>query len=61
MNNITILKEYPEKDYTIINRHTKYDQIIACWNFNKENNTWDHGHYFDKVEDAVNYVESLKT
>lgn len=59
MKNITILKEYPEKEYTIINRHTKYNQIVACWGFDKESNTWSQGHYFDTLLDACAYVESL--
>lgn len=59
MKNITILKEYPEKEYTIICRHTKYDQIVACWCFHKENNTWEQGRYFDTLEEACKYVEDL--
>lgn len=59
MKNITILKEYPEKEYTIINWHAKYDRIVACWRFDKENSSWDQGHYFDTVLDACLYVESL--
>ncbi len=59
IKNITILQEYPLKDYTIINRHTKYLPIVACWNFCKENNTWSQGHYFETIEDACKYVDLL--
>ncbi len=57
--NITIIKEYPEKDYTIINRGTKFLPYVACWVFNKNTYSWGNGHYFEKLEDAIQYVESL--
>ena len=59
MKNITILKEYPKKDYVIIDRHTSFQSYVACWCFNKNTYTWGQGHYFDNLEDAIQYVESL--
>lgn len=59
MKNITILKEYHEKEYTIIDRHTSYLPIVACWCFHKETNTWESGHYFETLTEAYEYVEAL--
>ena len=57
--NITIIKEYPAKDYTIINRGTNFQPYVACWLFDKNTYSWGQGHYFDNLEEAIEYVESL--
>lgn len=59
MKEITIIKEYSEKEYTVIKRNTTCEPFVACWKFDKSTNTWAAGHYFNTLEGALKYVKSL--
>ena len=51
-----IIGRYPQINYVVIDRHTKYQPIIACWSFCDDDYTWGQGHYFDTKEDAFAYI-----
>lgn len=59
MKTIEIIKNYPEKNYTIIKRESPVEPFVACWKFDKTTKTWGQGHYFETLERAIKYVESL--
>ncbi len=53
-----ILEEYPEIDYTLLIRESKYEPYVAAWGYNKEGNYWAQGHYFSTLLDAMFYIQS---
>lgn len=57
--NTQIIKNYPSKNYTIIKREVPFEPYVACWKFDETSNTWGQGHYFETLEQATQYVESL--
>lgn len=52
-----IIEEYPEIDYTIMKRKTNFQPWMAVWGLNKEDGCWSNGHYFEKLEEAVDWVQ----
>ena len=54
-----IIGRYPQIDYVLIDRKTKYEPIVACWSFCDEDFTWGQGHYFSTKEDAFKYINRL--
>ena len=54
-----ILEEYPEIDYTLLYRRSKYQPFVAAWAYNKEGNYWGQGHYFESLMDAVLYIKNV--
>ena len=57
---VIIVKEYPEIDYVLAYRGGKYQPWVAAWNYKKERNTWGQGHYFEELEDAIEYIRTVK-
>lgn len=57
VNEYLILEEYPEIDYTLLIRESKYEPYVAAWAFNKEGNYWGQGHYFSTLIDATDYIK----
>ena len=55
-----VVAEYPEIEYTLIYRDSKYEPWVAAWGYKKERNSWCQGHYFADLEDAVRYITQLK-
>ena len=51
-----IVEEYPELDYTIIKRNTEFQPWIAAWGLNKEEGCWGQGHYFEHLEEVVDWI-----
>jgi len=43
-------------DYTLINRHTKFEPWIVCWKFDDESYTWNQGHYFQGAIFAILFM-----
>lgn len=57
---IEIIAEYPQKNYTLVKRiNATYEPFVACYRFDKTDYTWGQGHYFNTVESARKYIESL--
>ena len=54
-----IIKNYPSKNYTIIKREVPFEPYVACWKFDESTRSWGQGHYFETLDQAVKYVESL--
>ena len=52
-----ILAEYPEIDYTLLIRESKYEPFVAAWGYNKDGNYWGQGHYFSDIVDACAYIK----
>ena len=57
---VLIVKEYPEIDYVLAYRGGKYQPWVAAWAYRKENNCWGQGHYFEELEDAIEYIRTVK-
>ena len=47
----------PKKDYTLLH-NAKVKQYCVAWDYNKENNTWSQGHYFETFDEAVVFMFS---
>lgn len=62
--NIKVLERFPEINYTLIYWEGKsYQPIVACWHFNDTDPNdvyWSQGHYFDSVQDAIHYIDSVQ-
>lgn len=59
-NTVLIIKEYPEIDYVLAYRGGKYQPWVAAWAYRKESNCWGQGHYFEELEDAIEYIRTVK-
>ena len=59
MYTFELLKQYPLKNYAIIERSTLIEPFVACYGFDKVTGSWQQGHYFETLEQATQYVESL--
>ena len=63
MKNI-ILEQFKEIDYTLIAR-VKEDntvhEFVAAWRYDKESDSWEQGHYFKNVKDAIRYMDEKRT
>lgn len=56
---VLIVDEYPEIDYVLAYRGGEISPWVAAWHYNGKN-SWGQGHYFDKLENAIAYIEDLK-
>lgn len=55
-----VLAVKPEQDYTLLfNLGERYCRFNCAWGVNPETQSWAQGHYFETIEDAVKYWESL--
>ena len=52
-----IVEEFPEIDYVLIYRGTRYEPWVAAWAYNKEGKYWGQGHYFSDIRDAMAWIE----
>ena len=60
MRNI-LLKEYPDLDYALVARVREDNTIheyVCAWNYEKDG-TWGQGHYFNLLDDAIEYMKEL--
>lgn len=51
-----IVEEFPEIDYVLAYRGGNYQPWVAAWGYNKETCSWSQGHYFEKLEVAMEYI-----
>lgn len=51
-----IVDTFPEIDYVLAYRGGKYQPWVAAWGYNKETCSWSQGHYFEKLEVAIEYI-----
>lgn len=59
-NDYLVLAVKPEQDYTLLfNLGERYCRFNCAWGVNPETRSWDQGHYFGTIEDAVAYWEGL--
>lgn len=54
--NFTVLEKYPEIDYVLVYRPEAVDKFVAAWHYDEERGSWGQGHYFNKLRNAVNYI-----
>ena len=55
-----IIEEFPDIDYVLVYRDTTYQPWVAAWLYDKEKETWQQGHYFCTIEDAMRYILDLQ-
>lgn len=53
---VMIVAEYPEIDYVLAYRGGSFQPWVAAWAYRKERNGWGQGHYFQNIEDAIEYI-----
>ena len=53
-----VMEFYPEINYTLLRRNTKFQPYIAAYAYNEEENCWVNGHYFDTILEAERYISS---
>ena len=56
---VMIVAEYPEIDYVLAYRGGKYQPWVAAWAYNGKS-SWGQGHYFEKLEDAIEFIRMKK-
>lgn len=59
VDDFIIIAEYPEVDYTLIRRNSTFQPWVATWGLNKEGKYWQQGHYFQRLEEAIDYIQSV--
>ena len=55
-----VVNEYPDIDYVLVYRGGTCQPWVAAWGYNKEKSYWNQGHYFEKLEDAIEYIRTKK-
>lgn len=55
-----IVAEFPEINYALIYRQSKYEPWVAAYGLIRESKCWCQGHYFVSLEGAMEYILSLK-
>lgn len=53
---VLIVAEYPDINYVLAYRGGKYQPWVAAWSYKKESNSWGQGHYFERLESAIEYI-----
>ena len=56
-----LLEEYPEIDYALVWRDSKLSPFVAAWGLDKATGSWCQGHYFTKLNDAMEYINNKLT
>ena len=56
---VLIVAEYPEIDYVLAYRGGNYQPWVAAWGYNGKS-SWSQGHYFEKIEDAIEYIRQVQ-
>ena len=54
---VLIVAKYPEIDYVLAYRGGSHQPWVAAWGYNGTN-SWSQGHYFEKLEDAIEYIRT---
>lgn len=57
---VLIVSEFPEIDYVLAYRNSKYMPWVAAWCYKSERNSWGQGHYFETIEEAMSYIMELQ-
>ena len=52
-----LVAEFPKVDYVLIYRSTT-DDWIAAYHYDSETKSWAQGHYFEKIEDAMRWIQN---
>jgi len=55
-----IIEEFPEINYTLIYRNSKYLPWVAAWGYKGDGKSWGQGHYFENITDAMEYIREMK-
>lgn len=58
-DSVLIVAEYPEIDYVLAYRGGKHQPWVAAWAYNGKN-SWGQGHYFEKLEYAIEYIRQIQ-
>lgn len=46
-----------KKGYTLLHDATrKFNPYVVAWSYCEEDNTWGQGHYFQTLDDALNFM-----
>lgn len=56
---VFIVAEYPDINYVLAYRNSKYQPWVAAWAYNGKN-SWGQGHYFENLEDAIMYIQDKR-
>lgn len=54
-----VIDKFPEIDYVLLYRNTKYEPWVAAWKYNDERKSWGQGHYFENLVYAMSYIMDL--
>lgn len=54
-----VVARFPEINYVLINRNTKFTPWIVAWAYDEENNCWGQGRYFDSFIEATRYIDNM--
>ena len=54
---ITVLQKFPEIDYALIVRESKYEPFVAAWAWDEKTVSWGQGHYFSSIINACLYIQ----
>lgn len=53
-----VVERFPEIDYVLLKRNSKYEPWIVAWAYDEDNQCWGQGHYFDSFIEATRYIDS---
>ena len=52
----TLISDYPSINYTLFNRHTRFQPWVVAWCFKPDKGYWEQGHYFEYLLEATEYI-----
>ena len=55
-----VVAEFPEIDYALIYRGTKYEPWVAAWGLEniKRGESWAQGHFYETINGAMKWIQS---
>lgn len=51
-----LVEEYPEIDYVLLYLPKNPTPWVAAWDYDSKTESWSQGHYFQTLEESMNYI-----
>lgn len=55
-----VVERYTDLNYTLIYRNSSYQPWVAAWGYHEGKGYWEQGHYFERLEDAMAFIQSKR-
>ena len=55
-----VVEQFKDIDYSLIYRKSSYQPWVAAWCYRDDAKSWGQGHYFEVIDDALEYIKSVR-